>query len=141
MRKSMIVLSILVALSMLLAACGQTATPTEGSSITITDTPVPAESVKATDTATPVGPTPYLPVDCQAGKTCVRWLVGLGTGTDASQIATQEEVVRDFNDAHPDLQLILEVVPFAAAKDTLSTEMASGNGPDIVGPVGWGGSN
>ncbi len=28
-----------------------------------------------------------------------------------------------------------------AAKDTLSTQIASGNGPDVVGPVGVGGSN
>jgi multiple sugar transport system substrate-binding protein len=36
---------------------------------------------------------------------------------------------------------VLEVVPYDSARDTLSTQIASGAGPDIVGPVGWGGSN
>jgi multiple sugar transport system substrate-binding protein len=49
--------------------------------------------------------------------------------------------VADFNAAHPDIQLILEVVPYDAARDTLSTQIASGAGPDIIGPVGVGGSN
>ena len=71
----------------------------------------------------------------------MRWFVGLGTGTDAAQITVQEDVVKDFNASQDKIQLILEVVPFAAAKDALSTEIAADNGPDIVGPVGWGGSN
>ena len=36
---------------------------------------------------------------------------------------------------------MIEIVPFDSARDTLSTQIASGAGPDIVGPVGWGGSN
>jgi multiple sugar transport system substrate-binding protein len=74
-------------------------------------------------------------------KVQIRWFVGLGTGTDAPQIETQEEVVADFNASQDDIDLVLEIVPFDAARDTLSTQIASGNGPDIVGPVGWGGSN
>ena len=35
----------------------------------------------------------------------------------------------------------MEILPYAAAKDTLSTEIASGSAPDIIGPVGWAGSN
>jgi multiple sugar transport system substrate-binding protein len=71
----------------------------------------------------------------------IRWFVGLGTGTNPEQIAVQEEVVQDFNDSQEEIELVLEVVPFDAARDTLSTQIASGNGPDIIGPVGWGGSN
>lgn len=33
------------------------------------------------------------------------------------------------------------MVPYASARDTLATQIAAGNGPDIVGPVGVGGSN
>ena len=40
-----------------------------------------------------------------------------------------------------DIELVLEIVPYDSARDTLSTQIASGEGPDIVGPVGWGGSN
>ena len=32
-------------------------------------------------------------------------------------------------------------MPYAGANDALATEIASGNGPDIVGPVGIGGAN
>jgi multiple sugar transport system substrate-binding protein len=76
-----------------------------------------------------------------AGPVKIRWFVGLGTGTDPEQITVQEEVVKDFNASQKDIELVLEIVPYDSARDTLSTQIASGEGPDIVGPVGWGGSN
>jgi multiple sugar transport system substrate-binding protein len=76
-----------------------------------------------------------------AGKIPIRWFVGLGTGTDPQQVATQEEVVADFNASQDDIQLVLEIVPYDASRDTLATQIASGAGPDIIGPVGWSGSN
>lgn len=76
-----------------------------------------------------------------AGKTPIRWFVGVGTGTSPDQVAIQEEVVKDFNASQDKIQLVLEIVPYDAGRDTLATQIASGAGPDIVGPVGWGGSN
>jgi multiple sugar transport system substrate-binding protein len=76
-----------------------------------------------------------------AGPVTIRWFVGLGTGTNPEQVAAQEEAVAGFNEAHDDIELVLEIVPFDAAVDTLSTQIASGAGPDVIGPVGWGGSN
>lgn len=76
-----------------------------------------------------------------SGKTLVRWYVGLGTGTDAVQQEVQQEVVNDFNKSQDKIQLVLEVVPYNSAKDTLATMISSGNAPDLVGPVGWSGSN
>jgi len=75
------------------------------------------------------------------GKANVRWYVGLGTGTDPVQIEVQQAVVDAFNASHPDINLILEVVPYNAARDTLLTQIAAGEAPDIVGPVGHAGSN
>jgi multiple sugar transport system substrate-binding protein len=72
--------------------------------------------------------------------TQIRWYVGLGTGSEPAQVAVEQQVVDDFNAAHPDLQLVLEVVPFADAVSTLANEIAIDNSPDIVGPVGWSGS-
>jgi multiple sugar transport system substrate-binding protein len=85
--------------------------------------------------------TPSGPTTGGDGPVKVRWFVGLGTGTDPAQVAIQEEVVKDFNASQTDIELVLEIVPYDSARDTLSTQIASGEGPDIVGPVGWGGSN
>jgi multiple sugar transport system substrate-binding protein len=76
-----------------------------------------------------------------AGKVAIRWFVGLGSGTSPDQVAVQQEVVDDFNASQDQIQLVLEIVPYDAGRDTLATQIASGAGPDIIGPVGWGGSN
>lgn len=72
----------------------------------------------------------------------LRWFVGLGTGTDVeTQVPVQQEVVDTWNAAHPNIQVTLEVVPNADAKNTLLTQNAAGNPPDVVGPAGVAGSN
>lgn len=150
MKKLMYALALLVIASMILAACGSPAATDAppANEPAATDAPATAEP-EATEPApgepTEVPPTPTLtpyPVaNCEGGKVCIRWFVGLGTGTNAEQIKAQEEVVADFNSSQDEIQLILEIVPFNSARDALSTQIASGAGPDIVGPVGWGGSN
>jgi multiple sugar transport system substrate-binding protein len=75
------------------------------------------------------------------GKTIVTWFVGLGTGGNAEQIEAQNAVVAEFNASHDDILLVINIVPFASGRDTLSTLIAAGTSPDIVGPVGVGGSN
>jgi multiple sugar transport system substrate-binding protein len=155
MKKLFYVLSALLVASMILAACGAPAATqapaTQPPAPAATEAPAAPAATEApaapaaTEAPTEVPPTPTLtpyPVAaCEAGKVCIRWFVGLGTGTDAPQIATQEEVVKDFNASQDKIQLVLEIIPHASGRDTLSTEIASGNGPDIVGPVGWAGSN
>jgi multiple sugar transport system substrate-binding protein len=76
-----------------------------------------------------------------SGPVTIRWFVGLGTGTNPEQVAAQEEAVAAFNESHDNIELVLEIVPYDSAVDTLSTQIASGAGPDVIGPVGWGGSN
>jgi multiple sugar transport system substrate-binding protein len=82
---------------------------------------------------------------CPTGKTCIRWFIGLGTGTAANQLPLEQNVVDTFNAdaarAKDNIFLQMEVVPYDSAKDTILTEIAAGNGPDIVGPVGWAGSS
>jgi multiple sugar transport system substrate-binding protein len=73
--------------------------------------------------------TPAKPVE-------IRWFIGLGTGTDPDQLAAEQEVVDAFNAAHPNIHLTTEIVTYESAFDTLATELASGNPPDIVGPMG-----
>lgn len=119
MRKIFVVLTALTVLSMLLVACGGAAT---------TVAPVATAAPDVQPTAKP-------------GAVDVRWFVGMGTGTDPVQVRAELEVVNQFNAKQDAINLILEIVPFDSAKDVLSTQIASGNGPDIIGPVGWGGSN
>jgi multiple sugar transport system substrate-binding protein len=83
-----------------------------------------------------------LPFSVQAqDKTVVNWFVGLGTGGNPEQIVAQEQVVADFNASQDEIELVLTIVPFESGRDTLSTLIAAGTAPDIVGPVGVGGSN
>jgi len=75
-------------------------------------------------------------------KTNISWFVGLGTGTDPQQIAAQKKVVDEFNASHSDINLSIQISPdFTTAVTLLGSEISAGNGPDIIGPVGVGGSN
>ena len=128
MKKLLYLLSLLIIASMVLSACGGA-----------TEEPAaPAEEPAAPPTDEPAAPAeePAAPEKVQ-----VRWFVGLGTGTNPEQVTAQEQVVSDFNASQDKIELVLEIVPYDSARDTLSTQIASGAGPDIVGPVGWGGSN
>lgn len=166
MRRTLFVLlSILVVASMLVAACGGAApaapaapaeeaaeAPAEEAAAEAPAEEAAAEEAPAEEAAAEEAPaaeavpeatvaptpTPYAVIE---GRTQVRWFVGLGTGTDAPQQEVQHRVVEEFNASQDKIQLILEVVPYNAARDTLSTQIAAGAGPDIVGPVGVGGSN
>jgi multiple sugar transport system substrate-binding protein len=75
-------------------------------------------------------------------KAVVTWFVGLGTGTQAEQIEVQNQVVADFNASQDEVELVINIAASnETARDTLSTLIAAGTPPDIVGPVGVGGSN
>ncbi len=146
MKRNFVSLFILVTiLAMALASCAPAAPVAEQpAAVQPTQAPAAAEPTTAPVAAATAAPTAYveptLPPEIP-GKTRIRWFVGLGTGTDPAQQEVQQQVVDDFNAANPDIQLVLEVVPYDSARDTLATQIASGAGPDIVGPVGWGGSN
>jgi multiple sugar transport system substrate-binding protein len=115
MKKQLYVLvAVLIAATMVLASCG-------------TPTAAPAAATEA-----PAAP---------AGKVLIRWSIGIGTGADPAQVPIEQAVVDDFNKMQDKIYLAMEVIPNASARDTISTEIAAGAGPDIVGPVGWVGSN
>jgi multiple sugar transport system substrate-binding protein len=69
-------------------------------------------------------------------RVTIRWYVGLGAGTDAPLIAAQEQIAADFNASQDEIKLVLEIVDNDQAYDVLSTQIAAGNAPDIVGPMG-----
>ena len=67
----------------------------------------------------------------------IRWFCCLGAGDDAeTQVPTEERIVAEFNESHDDIELVLEVVDYDSAYDALATQIAGGNAPDILGPVG-----
>jgi len=71
-----------------------------------------------------------------AEKTKVRWYVGLGAGTDEPTLKPQKDVVAKFNASQSEIELVLDIVDTNQAAATLATQIAGGNAPDIVGPVG-----
>lgn len=75
-------------------------------------------------------------------KVKIVWFVGLGTGTNEQQIETQNAVVEAFNSSQDAIELEINIAGSnQTAPDVLSTLIASGEAPDIVGPVGFDGSN
>ncbi len=75
-------------------------------------------------------------------KTVVNWFVGLGTGTQPNQIDVQNKVVADFNASQDAIELKINIAASnQVAPDALSTLIAAGTAPDIIGPVGFDGSN
>ena len=132
MKKLFFVLSLLIIASMVLTACG-------GGQPAATDEPAATEPA-ATEPAATDEPAATEPA-ASSDKVQIRWFVGLGTGTDPAQLPAQQKAVDDFNASQDGIELVLEVVPYDSARDTLATQIAAGAGPDIIGPVGWGGSN
>ncbi|MBT7192336.1 MAG: extracellular solute-binding protein, partial [Anaerolineae bacterium] len=127
MKKLWLVLAALVIASLVLTACGGAATPE-----------VPMEEAPAEEAPTEEAPVEEAPAaeEAPAGKTQVRWFVGLGAGTDEGAIPLEEAFVEAYNASQDEIELVLEIVDADNAADTLATQIAAGNPPDIVGPVG-----
>jgi multiple sugar transport system substrate-binding protein len=133
MKKSLFVLmALLMVFALVLTACGGSATEAPAEEM-------PAEEMPAEEAPAEEAPAEEAPAAME--KVQIRWFVGLGTGTDPAQVVEQQAVVDAFNASQDRIEAILEVVPYDSARDTLSTQIAAGNGPDIIGPVGIGGSN
>jgi multiple sugar transport system substrate-binding protein len=90
-NKIFAVLSILMVVSMLLAACATPAAPTEAPK---TEEPA-AEEPKAEEPKA-AEPTKAPEEPAATDKVQIRWFVGLGTGTDPAQQEIQQQVVDEF---------------------------------------------
>ena len=119
----------IVATAAVVAGCiGGGATPGATSSGT--------QAPPATQSATEV-PATFGLASFAAAK--LRWYCCLGTGEDPSQVPTENKIADGFATAFPGSSLKFEVTTYDAARDTLSTQIAGGNSPDLVGPNGIGG--
>ena len=121
----------LVGVAIIVAACGGgTASPSPAA----TDAPVTPEPARSNDvTITPVPGQGGMTSD---GRPLIRWFVGLGTGERPNHIEIEQAVVDEWNAAHPEMVVSLEIYRNAVAYDTLATQIATGNAPDIIGPIG-----
>lgn len=70
----------------------------------------------------------------------ITWLVGLGAGAQPEQKAAQDAIVAEFNASQSDIVLEIIYVTNEVSVATLSTLIATGEAPDIVGPVGGAGT-
>jgi multiple sugar transport system substrate-binding protein len=142
MKKKLFLLTILVLVAaFVLVACKPAATEEPAAPAAEEPAAPAAEEPAAEEPAAPAAEEPAAEEPAMADKVQVRWFVGLGTGTSPEQVVEQQAVVDAFNASQDRIEAVLEVVPYDSARDTLSTQIAAGNGPDIVGPVGIGGSN
>lgn len=126
-KKVLILVSTILVLAIVLSACGGAATPAP------TPAPAPAEAPTAAPAPTKAPP-PAQPATAQRVK--VRWFVGLGAGSDEGALAPQNAFAERFNASQNKIELALEIVDNNVAYDTLATQIAAGNAPCIVGPVG-----
>jgi multiple sugar transport system substrate-binding protein len=135
MRKPWFLITLLLVASILFAACAP-ATPAPVQQPAEPAAPA-APAAPAEPAAPAVQPTtaPAQP-PASTNRTRVRWFVGLGAGSDEGTFAPQQAVVDSFNASQDRLELVLEIIDNDVAFDTLATQIAAGNAPDIVGPVG-----
>ena len=70
-----------------------------------------------------------------------RWFVGLGAGGQPQQLQVESEFVDAYNASQKDVYIALEIYNNNVAANILKTQIAAGNAPDIIGPVGVEGLN
>jgi multiple sugar transport system substrate-binding protein len=127
--------------ALVLGACGSTA-PSTASSAPSTASSAPAGSAPANASPSLVAITPA-PVGAVGpnGGAVIRWFIGLGAGAQPQQVAAERTFADTFNNSQKEIYLSTEIEDNKVAKDILQTQIAAGNPPDIIGPVGVEGLN
>ena len=144
MQRSRSAPSILIALlaitAILVTACG-------GATTSPSATAAASASAAAAASATPTPPPAVTPEPLASdapgpnGGVVVRWFVGLGAGGQPQQLQAEAEFVNAFNASQKDVYIALEIQNNNVAANILKTQIAAGNAPDIIGPVGVEGLN
>jgi multiple sugar transport system substrate-binding protein len=129
-------LALIIGFSLVLAACGGAASPAPAS-------PAASDVAAASPTEPPAITPEPLPETGPGpnGGVVVRWFVGLGAGGQPQQLQAEAEFVNEFNASQTDVYLALEIYNNNVAANILKTQIAAGNPPDIIGPVGVEGLN
>ncbi len=137
-RTVMIVLSLVISLSMVLAACGSPTPATVQQPVVQTVVVKETQQVEVTKEVqvTQVVQETAVP---QKDRVQIYWYIGLGAGSQPAQIPAEKAFADKFNASQKDIQLIPIIVDNKYARDNLTAQIAAGNAPDIVGPVGTAG--
>ncbi|HEY3523382.1 MAG TPA: hypothetical protein VGK63_06735 [Candidatus Limnocylindrales bacterium] len=129
------------AIALVATACGSTAPSTSSAPAGST---APSQAAPSTAEASPslvaITPAPVGAVGPNGGSV-VRWFIGLGAGAQPQQIAAERTFADTFNNSQKEIYLSTEIEDNKVAKDILQTQIAAGNPPDIIGPVGVEGLN
>lgn len=129
------------AVALLLAACGGGAAPTPVIKEVIKEVPkevrveVTKEVVKEVVKEVPKEVVKEV-VKPAADRVRVTWYVGLGAGSTANQIEPEKAWVEKYNKSQDKYELVIQIVDNAVAAQNLKAQIAQGNIPDIIGPVG-----
>jgi multiple sugar transport system substrate-binding protein len=124
--------------AILAAACGGTAqSPAPASEAVVTEAPAVTEA----PSLVAITPEPIETAVGPNGGKVVRWFIGIGSGGKPEQIAAEQKFAADFNAAQKDAYLSVEIYDNSVAASQLQIQIAAGNPPDIIGPVGVEGLN
>lgn len=144
-KKLFALVSTVVVLMMLFVACGTPATPAAPvvQTVVVPVKETVVQTVKETAVVT-VKETVQVQVEAPTAtpapdKVQIYWYIGLGAGAQPAQIPLEKEWVEKFNKSQDRIQLIPIIVDNKYARDNLTAQLAAGNAPDIVGPVGTAG--
>jgi multiple sugar transport system substrate-binding protein len=131
--------SLLAAIAVIAAACsGGTASSAPSAAASAA---APSAAASAAPSVVAVTPAPLAAGPGPNGGQVIRWFIGLGTGGKPDQIAAELKVADDFNAAQKEIYLSPEIYDNRVAANQLQIEIAAGNPPDIIGPVGVEGLN
>jgi multiple sugar transport system substrate-binding protein len=126
------VFALTAVVALIASACGTATSPSPSQ---------PASSAAPSASTLLVTPEPIAAGPGPNGGTVVRWFIGLGAGTQPAQIGPEQKFITDYNASQKDVYIQYEIVDNTQAANILKTEIAAGNAPDIIGPVGVEGLN
>lgn len=132
------VLALGALVTLLASACGASATPSPTSSAA---TPSTSPTALPSPSTVNITPAPIAAGPGPNGGVVVRWFIGLGAGTQPAQIGPEQAFITAYNASQKDVYIQYEIVDNTQAANILKTEIAAGNAPDIIGPVGVEGLN
>jgi multiple sugar transport system substrate-binding protein len=130
-NKLFALVSLLVVLSTVMALAAQCPSGGPAPTAQIIVQTVPVEVTKVVQ-QTVLAPTTTPAKD----RVQIYWYIGLGAGAQPGQIPPEKDFIDRYNKSQNEIQLIPIIVDTNYARDNLKAQIAAGNAPDIVGPVG-----